>query len=217
MSILNEYCLDLRYNLSKTGERMKKTICGTAVLITLIGSLALFGSGCSKKAVIPPDSSNAGASGGGAGSGGYDENNLASEGTLDDASLAGGAGADSASDEYKRLHGRCSENLFPIYFDFDQYGIRADMTEVLVKNAEHMQSTPGAPIVIEGNTDDRGTNEYNLALGERRAMAAKQYLIDLGIEASRIQTISYGEERPLFTGQDEDSYSQNRRDDFIMK
>jgi peptidoglycan-associated lipoprotein len=76
---------------------------------------------------------------------------------------------------------------------------------------------PNAAIVIEGNSDERGTNEYNLALGERRAITAKQYLVDLGIDAARIQTISYGEERPLFTGQDEDSYSQNRRDDFIMK
>jgi peptidoglycan-associated lipoprotein len=199
---------------------MKKTFCGTAVLITLIGSLALFSGGCSKKAVIPPDNSGASGMGDGAGSSssGYDENNLASEGALDDPGKTGGGSvADSASDEYKRLHGRCSDNLFPIYFDFDQYGIRADMTEVLVKNAEHMQSVPGGAIVIEGNTDDRGTNEYNLALGERRAMAAKQYLVDLGVSASRIQTISYGEERPLFTGQDEESYSQNRRDDFIMQ
>jgi len=196
---------------------MKKTFSGTAILITLIGSLALFTGGCSKKAVIPPDSSGASGTGGGAGSSGYDENNLASEGTLDDPGKTGGSMADSGSDEYKRLHGRCSDNLFPIYFDFDQYGIRADMTEVLVKNAEHMQSVPGGAIVVEGNTDDRGTNEYNLALGERRAMAAKQYLVDLGVNASRIQTISYGEERPLFTGQDEESYSQNRRDDFIMQ
>lgn len=197
---------------------MKKTFCGTAVLITLIGSLALFTGGCSKKAVIPPDSSgSASGADSGSGSSGYDENNLASEGTLDDPGKGSGSLADSASDEYKKLHGRCSDNLFPIYFDFDQYGIRSDMTEVMVKNAEHMQSVPGGAIVIEGNTDDRGTNEYNLALGERRAMAAKQYLVDLGVDASRIQTISYGEERPLFTGQDEESYSHNRRDDFIMK
>lgn len=194
---------------------MKKTICKTAMLITLVGSLALLGSGCSKKAVIPPDSN--GATSGNAGNSGYNENSLASEGTLDDAGSAGSSGMDSASDEYKRLHGRCSEGLSPIYFDFDQSGIRADMTEVLVKNAEHMQKSPNAAIVIEGNSDERGTNEYNLALGERRAITAKQYLVDLGVNAARIQTISYGEERPLFTGQDEDSYSQNRRDDFIMK
>lgn len=196
---------------------MKKTLCKTAVLVTLMGSLALFGSGCSKKAVIPPDGGMAGGNAGSAGTSGYDENNIAAEGTLDDSASTGSSAADSASDEYKRLHGRCSENLFPVYFDFDQSGIRSDMTEVLVKNAEQMQQAPGAAIVIEGNSDDRGTNEYNLALGERRALAAKQYLIDLGIDAARIQTISYGEERPLFEGQDEDAYSQNRRDDFIMK
>lgn len=196
---------------------MKKTICKTAMLITLMGSLALLGSGCSKKAVIPPDGGMAGGNAGGAGTSGYDENSVASEGTLDDSASTGGSAADSASDEYKRLHGRCSENLFPVYFDFDQSGIRSDMTEVLVKNAEQMQQAPGAAIVIEGNSDERGTNEYNLALGERRALAAKQYLIDLGVDAARIQTISYGEERPLFEGQDEDTYSQNRRDDFIMK
>jgi peptidoglycan-associated lipoprotein len=197
---------------------MKKTFCRTAMLVTLVGSLALLGSGCSKKAVIPPDSSGTGSqSGGGAGTSGYDENSLAAEGTLDDAATTGSSGMDSASDEYKRMHGRCSEGLSPVYFDFDQSAIRSDMTEVLVRNAEFMQKSPGGAIVIEGNTDERGTSEYNLALGERRALAAKQYLLDLGVDGARIQTISYGEERPLFTGQDEDSYSQNRRDDFIMK
>ncbi len=198
---------------------MKKTFCRTAMLVTLMGSLALLGSGCSKKAVIPPDSSGTGSlsGGGAAGTSGYDENSLATEGTLDDAATTGGSGMDSASDEYKRLHGRCSEGLSPVYFDFDQYGIRSDMTEVLVRNAEFMQKSPGGAIIIEGNTDERGTSEYNLALGERRALAAKQYLVDLGVDGARMQTISYGEERPLFTGQDEDSYNNNRRDDFIMK
>ena len=200
-----------------TGEVMKKTFCKTAMMITLMGSLAIFGAGCSKKAVIPPDSTAGSGGGSGSGSGGYNENNIPSEGNLDDAAHNGLSSAGSDSDEYKRLHGRCTEGLFPIYFDFDQSGIRSDMTEVLVKNGEQMQKNKGAAIVIEGNTDDRGTNEYNLALGERRAMAAKQYLVDLGVSAARIQTISYGEERPLFNGQDEDAYGQNRRDDFIMK
>ncbi len=196
---------------------MKKTICKTAMLITLMGSLALLGAGCSKKAVIPPDGTAGGNADSASGASGYDENTIASEGTLDDAAASGLSNAGSESDEYKRMHGRCSENLFPIYFDFDQSGVRSDMTEVLVKNGEQMQKTAGAAIVIEGNSDDRGTNEYNLALGERRALAAKQYLVDLGVDAARIQTVSYGEERPLFPGQDEDAYNQNRRDDFIMK
>ncbi|MCK5229763.1 MAG: OmpA family protein, partial [Desulfobulbaceae bacterium] len=69
---------------------------------------------------------------------------------------------------------------------------------------------------IEGNCDERGTNEYNMALGERRARSAKKYLTNLGVEGSRIETISYGEEKPLNYGHDELSWSQNRRDDFVI-
>jgi peptidoglycan-associated lipoprotein len=72
-------------------------------------------------------------------------------------------------------------------------------------------------VILEGNSDERGTNEYNLALGERRAINTRQYLINLGVAADRIRTLSYGEERPLFPGQDEDSYSMNRRVDFVVQ
>ncbi|MBV5334093.1 OmpA family protein, partial [bacterium] len=72
-------------------------------------------------------------------------------------------------------------------------------------------------IVIEGNCDARGTNEYNLALGERRAINAKKYMMDLGVDGKRIRTVSYGEERPLFEGSDEISYQYNRRDDFVIE
>ena len=72
-------------------------------------------------------------------------------------------------------------------------------------------------MIIEGNSDDRGTNEYNLALGERRAINSRQYLINLGIAADRMRTLSYGEERPLFFNADEEAYSMNRRVDFIAK
>jgi peptidoglycan-associated lipoprotein len=91
------------------------------------------------------------------------------------------------------------------------------MEEVLTRNAEYLNSIPGTTVTLEGNSDERGTNEYNLALGERRAINTRQYLINLGVAAERIQTLSYGEERPLFLGQDEDAYSMNRRVDFIAK
>ena len=125
-------------------------------------------------------------------------------------------GDENQSDEYKRVHGRCSEGFSPIYFDYDQAGIRADMRDRMVQNAKNMQQGNGS-VVVEGNTDSRGTNEYNMALGERRAQNAKDYLIRLGISASKIRTVSYGEERPLFEGQSEDAYAQNRRDDFIAE
>ncbi len=88
--------------------------------------------------------------------------------------------ADQQSDEYKRIHGRSSANLSPIYFDFDQAGVRPNMTDVLVRNAEYLRTIPGSMVIIEGNSDERGTNEYNLALGERRALNSRQYLINLG-------------------------------------
>ena len=78
-------------------------------------------------------------------------------------------------------------------------------------------SVPSARITVEGNSDERGTNEYNLALAERRAINAQQYLINMGVDPLRLRTVSYGEEKPLFTGQDEESYSMNRRVDFVIQ
>jgi peptidoglycan-associated lipoprotein len=127
-----------------------------------------------------------------------------------------GSLADQSSDEYKKMYGRSSEQFFPIYFDFDQATIRSDQFSTLEHNADYLKNNPSARVVIEGNCDERGTNEYNLALGERRALSAKAYLVELGIEEHRIRTVSFGEERPLFFGQDEFSFAQNRRDDFVL-
>lgn len=201
---------------------MKKRLSRTLAFSAVIGSLVLFSAGCAKKTVIPPD----GATGSDItegkdinypmAEGGYSEDSLPKEGSLDD-STGGGltSAADQQSDEYKRIHGRCSENLSPIYFDFDQAGVSPGMTEVLITNAEYLKTIPDTMVTIEGNADERGTNEYNLALGEKRASNTRQYLINLGIAADRMRTLSYGEERPLFLGQDEDAYSMNRRVDFI--
>lgn len=128
-----------------------------------------------------------------------------------------GSGADESSDEYKKMYGRSSQQLLPIYFDFDQASIRFDQVSRLEQNAEYLKNNPSAKVIVEGNCDERGTNEYNLALGERRALNAKKYLSELGVEDYRIRTVSYGEERPLFPEQDEFSWSQNRRDDFVLE
>lgn len=213
---------------------MKKRFNRTLALSALIGSILLFGAGCGKKTVIPPSGEqgfNTGEMTGGKNinypmaEGGYSEENLPLEGTLDDSmamdQATGGAEtasfADQQTDEYKRLHGRSSANLSPIYFDFDQAGIRPAMMEVLISNADYLKSIPGQMVIIEGNSDERGTNEYNLALGERRAINTRQYLINLGVEAERMRTLSYGEERPLFLTQNEEAYSMNRRVDFVLK
>lgn len=153
--------------------------------------------------------------------GGYSEESLPIEGSLDDTSNTFSATASSGmpepTDSYKKLHGRSSEGLSPIYFDFDQATIRADMVERMVNNSEYLIQVPNSYVIVEGNTDERGTNEYNIALAERRAQNTKNYLIELGISANRIRTVSYGEEKPLFSGQDELSYAQNRRADFTLE
>jgi peptidoglycan-associated lipoprotein len=104
--------------------------------------------------------------------------------------------------------------LSTIYFDFDMSALRPDAKDGLKSNAGVLRSNPSLAVVIEGNCDERGSEEYNLALGMRRAEAAKRYLMDLGIEAARLSTISYGEERPAEPGSSEASWAKNRRDDF---
>ncbi len=108
------------------------------------------------------------------------------------------------------------EDLQPIYFDFDKYDLRSGDREILNLNAVMLKDNPTVKIRIEGNCDERGTVEYNLALGERRASAARDYLINLGIDPDRISIISYGKERPKYTGHNEESWSKDRRDDFII-
>ena len=103
-----------------------------------------------------------------------------------------------------------------IYFDFDKSFIRLEYRPVLQEKAAFLKDYPDMRARIEGNCDERGTNEYNLALGERRGNSAKNFLISLGIAADRIETISYGEERPRGLGHNEASWSQNRRDDFVL-
>ena len=103
-----------------------------------------------------------------------------------------------------------------IYFDFDKSFIRLEDRPVLKEKAEFLKDNPNVRIMIEGNCDERGTNEYNLALGERRANSAAKFLISLGISPDRIETISYGEERPLALGHGEGAWAQNRRDDFVV-
>ena len=103
-----------------------------------------------------------------------------------------------------------------IYFDFDKSFIKLDYRPVLHEKAAFLKDYPEINARIEGNCDERGTNEYNLALGERRANSAKNFLVSLGIAADRIEIISYGEERPRSLGHNEDSWSQNRRNDFVL-
>jgi peptidoglycan-associated lipoprotein len=102
----------------------------------------------------------------------------------------------------------------PIHFDYDQSDLRGDDRAILDAKIPILQANSGVMIRIAGNTDDRGSDEYNLALGQRRAATAKAYLVQRGIPESRIETVSYGEERPVAQGSDETAYAQNRRAEF---
>ena len=104
-----------------------------------------------------------------------------------------------------------SSLLKDIYFDFDKYDIRPGDAEILKENATLLTKYPNIKIQVEGHCDERGTVEYNLALGERRANSAKKYLISLGIASDRISAISYGKERPLDPGHNEEAWAKNRR------
>ncbi len=108
-----------------------------------------------------------------------------------------------------------SLKLESVCFDYNQSVIRDDQKEILTKNAEWLKSHPQTKVQIEGNCDERGTAEYNLALGQKRADAAKAFLAGLGITESRMQTISYGNERPLDKTHNEAAWAKNRRTDFV--
>ena len=103
-----------------------------------------------------------------------------------------------------------------IYFDFDKATLTPAGQDNLLRKAEWLRENDDVTVTVEGHCDARGTNEYNLALGDRRAESAKAFLVDLGIAASRITTISYGEERPVCSQQNEECWAKNRRDNFVV-
>ncbi len=115
------------------------------------------------------------------------------------------------------MEGRTTGPMLPVYFDFDNFSIRPDQRPRIELNAEYLKDNQDIYIRIEGNCDPKGTREYNLALGEKRAISAKKYLINLGIDGKRIGTVSFGEEKILLHGPDEMTRAQNRRADFVVK
>lgn len=104
-----------------------------------------------------------------------------------------------------------------VFFDYDQYDLRPEARATLERQAEWMRQYPGVQLVIQGHTDERGTREYNLALGEKRANAVRNYLIALGISPDRIDVVSFGKERPAVLGSTPSAWSQNRRSVSVIK
>ncbi len=181
-------------------------------LFGLTMCLLLFLSGCAKKGSttaqtgagtgIPLEQAKGEQTGGEAGA--IKEGVVGSEGIRE-------PGSEAAISE-----GRTSAPFLPIYFDFDRYDIRPDMRSRMEHNAKVMLDHPDIKVEIQGNCDERGTNEYNLALGEKRAKAARDYLVNMGVDPGRITIVSLGEEKPLDPGHNETAWAKNRRDDFIV-
>lgn len=121
----------------------------------------------------------------------------------------------SSLDAHREGKGPASGPLKEIRFEFDSYDLTSEARSILQANAAWLKSNPAANIEIEGHCDERGTTEYNLALGAKRARAAQDYLVSLGIAAARIKTTSYGEELPLCKESSENCYEKNRRDRFV--
>ena len=136
------------------------------------------------------------------------------EQTVKHASVKGSAAQDALQPIPQA--GELKAALEKIYFDFDAYKLSDQARAILVKDAELLKKTPATKVRIEGNCDERGSDEYNLALGERRAKVAMKYLMTMGVPASNLSVISYGKEKPADPGHDEAAWAKNRRDDFVV-
>ncbi len=178
---------------------MRKKLWVSLALAFVIPGL-LFTASCAKKAVVDVEP----------------EPEAAVE---EDDSAATAAAEKAAAEEAARKAAMDARELFlyeDIYFEFDKSDLSAESQEILRGKAEYLKDNPDVLVIIEGHCDERGTNEYNLALGDRRASSAKAFLVNLGIAGSRLTSVSYGEERPADPGHDEEAWAKNRRDHFTI-
>jgi peptidoglycan-associated lipoprotein len=187
------------------------------IIFCLAASLISFGSACAKKQVeVAPivDTSTEDAAKAAADKAAADK--AAAEAKARAEAEAAAAKARAEAEGAKKLiqDQIISFESEKIYFDYDKADLKPEAQATLEKKAKFLDSNSFYLVTIEGNCDERGTNEYNLALGERRADAAKNFLSSLGISADRIMTVSYGEEKPEVAGNDESAWSQNRRAEF---
>jgi len=176
------------------GRRLGRfaAIAAAAMMLAMVA-------GCSSK------QSGAGAGAGNTGPGGLNENGMGPNGS-------------SLSNFQKGTLGANEQGpLSDIHFDYNDYSVRAQDGEILKSNADWMGKNSAARVQIEGHCDNRGSEEYNIALGAKRAQAAKDYLETLGVTADRMSTISYGKELPVCTEDTDECWAQNRRDHFVVQ
>jgi peptidoglycan-associated lipoprotein len=197
---------------------MKKKMKILVLLICALCLTSVFATGCAKKQVLQDDAGKqAGVEA--AKTGPTPEELAAREKALkeqaerDRLAREQAAAAELAA---KEAAAKGSEALVDIYFEFDQFSLTQEARGILQKHGAWLSAHPGYALVIEGHCDDRGTTEYNLALGERRAAETMKFLVALGVDKSRIKTISYGEEKPLDPAETEDAWAKNRRAHFVV-
>ncbi|MDA8432332.1 MAG: peptidoglycan-associated lipoprotein Pal [Nitrospiraceae bacterium] len=174
-------------------------------LLVVFALVAFAAAGCAQKAVTKPEAEKT------------TEQKEAAEKAPEKVTEQKTAAKESVTSMEKETTGmEETEGLFKdLLFDFDKYDVKDEYKPELKSIAEWMTKHAGAKLSIEGHCDERGTNEYNLALGDKRAKAVKDYLVSLGVPSDRLETISYGEEKPLCTEHTEDCWAKNRRAHFV--
>jgi peptidoglycan-associated lipoprotein len=178
-----------------------------ATKLLIVAAAGLLIAGCGGNDTLPPSTgSNLGLSGGSSGGSGVSTSGVGNNGSGEFLPFEGAQPGDR----------ELLQDLV-IYFEFDSSEIRSDFNAMLAAHARYMASDPSISVRLEGHADERGSREYNIGLGERRAQAVRQILLLQGVPASQLSTISYGEERPAAFGSDEQSYSLNRRVELVYR
>jgi peptidoglycan-associated lipoprotein len=191
---------------------MKMKRAGTRIVMMVLAATLLFGlSACQKKQIaVAPAATDAGGTIGAA-------DPTAGRQRIGEQDLGAGAGRAADADRVGAAPDWVAFENEDIFFAYDSSALTEEAQEVLRRKAAFLNANAQLRVTVEGHCDERGTNEYNLALGEARAKSAKAFLADLGISAARIATISYGEERPLVEGTSEEAYAKNRRAHFVIE
>jgi len=192
------------------GEEMKRSLLTVLALVLIVPGL-LMTAACSKKAV---KSDAALTQGGGDGRGATTIKDKQGKGTGSDTSGIGGTGRGDGM-----IGGAAADRFVneDVSFAYDSSSLDAHAQEILKFKADFLRSNANAAVTIEGHCDERGTSEYNMALGQRRADSTKKFMINLGIAGSRLNTVSFGKERPLDPGHSDSAWSKNRRAHFVLQ
>jgi peptidoglycan-associated lipoprotein len=169
-------------------------------IISILWLLSLFTIGCTQKAVVKGEESA------------VQKESTAGAGTVTEK----GKGAEAEATQETAASAKEGIAFKDIYFEFDKFSLRPEARDIVKQLAGWLTKNKNYDALIEGNCDERGTTEYNLALGERRAKEAMKYVVELGIDGKRLRTISYGKERPLDPGHNEEAWAKNRRDHFVV-